>query len=192
MALRTNARRRAVFLDRDGVINRSKVRGGKPYAPQSLTEFRLLPGAVRAIEDLSAAGFLIIVLTNQPDVGNYLMSRATLHSMHEKLLTKIRLDAIMVCPHRQDAGCSCRKPKPGLIRQAVRRWKIDLDRSYMVGDRWSDVVAGHRAGLYTIFVNRQYSEALPIRPDLTVRSLPQAASKILERMFAMGGINERD
>lgn len=171
----------AVFLDRDGVVNRSDVRNGKPYAPRQLSDFRLLPGVARAVSDLKSAGFLVIVVTNQPDVGHGLISQATLDAMHEKLRAKVPVDGILVCPHRQDEGCSCRKPKPGLIRQAMRRWGVKPAGSYMVGDRWNDVVAGHAAGLYTIFVNRGYAEALRIQPDLTVRSLTQAASSILTR-----------
>jgi D-glycero-D-manno-heptose 1,7-bisphosphate phosphatase len=173
--------KRAVFVDRDGVINRSDVKNGKPYAPRILANFRLLPGAARAVEDLKAAGFIVVVVTNQPDVGNGLMRRDTLDAMHEKLRANVAIDDIMVCPHRQNEGCSCRKPKPGMIRQAIRRWGIDASKSYMVGDRGADVVAGHAAGLYTVFVDRGYAEALTIRPDLKVRSLGQAASRILQR-----------
>jgi len=174
-------RRRAVFLDRDGVINRASVKKGRPYAPSRLSEFRLLPGVIRAVAELKAAGFMIVVVTNQPDVGHGLIARHTLDGMHEKLRNKVPVDGIMVCPHRQDEGCSCRKPKPGMIRQAMRRWEIDAAGSYMVGDRWSDIVAGHAAGLYTVFVDRNYAEALKIQPDLIVRSITQAASSILKR-----------
>jgi D-glycero-D-manno-heptose 1,7-bisphosphate phosphatase len=101
--------------------------------------------------------------------------------MHEKLRNKVPVDGIMVCPHRQDEGCLCRKPKTGLIRQAIQRWGIDAAGSYMVGDRWSDIVAGHAAGLYTVFVDRRYVEALRIQPDLIARSISQAATSILKR-----------
>jgi D-glycero-D-manno-heptose 1,7-bisphosphate phosphatase len=175
------ARHRAVFLDRDGVLNRSDVRNGKPYAPRNLSNFRLQPGAARAVDELKAAGFIVVVVTNQPDIGNGLMQHDTLDAMHEKLRAKVAVDDIMVCPHRQDEGCSCRKPKPGMIRQAMRRWGIDATQSYMVGDRGNDIVAGYAAGLYTVFVERGYTEALTIRPDLIVRSLSQAASRILQR-----------
>lgn len=179
MAASQQTSRRAVFLDRDGVINRSNVVKGKPYAPRQLSKFRLLPGAAEAVVDLKAAGFLVVVVTNQPDVGHGLIGQDTLDAMHRKLRAKVPVDGVMVCAHRQDEGCSCRKPKPGLIRQAMRRWGIKAAGSYMIGDRWNDVVAGHSAGLYTVFVDRGYSEALPIKPDLTVRSLRQAASSIL-------------
>jgi D-glycero-D-manno-heptose 1,7-bisphosphate phosphatase len=173
--------RRAVFLDRDGVLNRSLVRNGKPIAPRRLAEFRLLPGASAAVARVKAAGFLAIVVTNQPDVGHGLIPAQELADMHARLSEKVPVDAILVCPHRQDAGCSCRKPKPGLIRRAMRRWRADPARSYMVGDRWSDIVAGRAAGLYTVFVDRGYSEVLTERPDVTVRSLREAVSHILTR-----------
>ena len=181
MATLTSAPRRAVFLDRDGVINRATVKKGKPYAPRHLSEFRLLPGVVRAVSELKAAGFMIVVVTNQPDAGHGLIARHTLDAMHAKLRNKVPVDGIMVCPHRQDEGCLCRKPKTGLIRQAIQRWGIDAAGSYMVGDRWSDIVAGHAAGLYTIFVDRGYAEALKIQPNVMARSMSQAASSILKR-----------
>ncbi len=178
MARRTR-RQRAIFLDRDGVLNRSLLRDGKAYAPRQLSEFRLLPGAARAVAQLKKAGYLTVVVTNQPDVGHGLMSRRTLAAMHAQLKRAVPVDAIMACPHRQDAGCRCRKPKPGLINRAIRRFRIDPARSFMIGDRWSDVVAGRAAGLYTIFISRGYAEPLKERPDLTVRSLPQATRHIL-------------
>lgn len=172
-------RSKAVFLDRDGVINESAVRDGKPYAPRLLSEFRLFQGVPEAIADLKKAGFIVIVVTNQPDVGHGFIEQSTLDAMHSQLKTSAPVDEILVCPHRQDAGCDCRKPKPGLILDAMQRWNIQAEGSYMVGDRWNDVVAGKAAGLYTIFLDRGYSEKLTTPPDLTVRSLREAASNIL-------------
>jgi D-glycero-D-manno-heptose 1,7-bisphosphate phosphatase len=172
-------KRRAVFLDRDGVINRSQVRGGKPYAPRKVSEFRLLPGVAGAVAELKAAGYLVIVVTNKPDLGHGLISGATLDAMHERLRQKVAVDDIYVCPHRQDEGCSCRKPKPGLMRRAMARWGIAPAGSIMVGDRWNDVVAGKKACLYTAFIDRHYAEPLVEEPDLTARSLPHAVAQIL-------------
>jgi D-glycero-D-manno-heptose 1,7-bisphosphate phosphatase len=172
-------KRRAVFVDRDGVLNRSHVRNGKPYAPRTLREFRLLPGVARAVGELKDAGYLVIVVTNQPDVGRGLISAQTLEAMHARLRRMVAVDDILVCPHRQDEGCGCRKPKPGLLRRAIARWGIDPSGSVMIGDRWNDVVAGKKAGLYTAFVDRRYDEPMVERPDVTVRSLPHAVAKIL-------------
>jgi D-glycero-D-manno-heptose 1,7-bisphosphate phosphatase len=119
--------RRAVFLDRDGVINRCEVRDGKPYAPRRLNDFRLLPGATSAVHALKQAGLIVIVVTNQPDIGNGLVEAATVEAMHEKLRRRLPVDAIMTCPHRQNAGCACRKPKPGMLIEAAKKWHIDLE-----------------------------------------------------------------
>ncbi len=171
--------RAAVFLDRDGVINRALVRAGKPYAPRRLSDFRLLPGVARAIAGLRAAGFIIVVATNQPDIGNGLVDAAIVEAMHARLRKTIPVDAIMVCPHRQDAGCACRKPRAGMLRAAARRLKIDPKKSFMVGDRWHDILAGRRAGCYTIRIDRGYSESRHVNADARVGSLPAAAGHIL-------------
>jgi len=172
---------RAVFLDRDGVINRSKVRGGKPYAPRHLDDFRLLPGVSKSVDALKRAGFLVVVVTNQPDIGNGLVEASIVEAMHARLRSRVAVDDIRICPHRQDAGCSCRKPKPGMLLAAARQWNIDLKISYMVGDRASDIVAGKAAGCYTLLINRHYSEPLLNAPERTVRSLPAAVRFILSR-----------
>jgi D-glycero-D-manno-heptose 1,7-bisphosphate phosphatase len=170
-----------VFLDRDGVINRALVRDRKPYSPRHLSEFRLLPGVGEAVTQLKSVGFLVIVVTNQPDVGNGLTTPEALEAMHTHLRGRVPVDAILVCPHRRDEGCECRKPKPGLIHQAAADWGIDVDHSYLIGDRATDIVAGLAAGLYTIFLVRRYAELLIERPHLRVDSLRQAVRKILAR-----------
>lgn len=173
--------RRAVFVDRDGVINRCEVRSGRPYAPRRLEDFRLLPGARKAVVALRQAGFLVVVVTNQPDIGNGLVKASVVEAMHARLKSRVPVDDIRMCPHRQDAGCSCRKPKPGMLRAAASRWSIDLRSSYMVGDRAGDIVAGKAAECYTLLINRHYSEPLLDAPDRTVRSLPSAVRFILSR-----------
>ena len=171
--------RRAVFLDRDGVLNRCEVRDGKPYAPRYLRDFRLLPGAAAAACDLKSAGLLVIVVTNQPDIGNGLTDPAVVETMHDKLRRAMPIDGVMMCPHRQEEGCNCRKPKPGMLLNAAKAWKIDLKKSFMVGDRWGDVVAGQAAGCYTLFVNRGYKEPRLATPDNTAKSLVSATRLIL-------------
>jgi D-glycero-D-manno-heptose 1,7-bisphosphate phosphatase len=179
-------RRRAVFLDRDGVINRALVRDGKPYAPRSLAEFRLLPGARAGIERLRAAGLAVIVVTNQPDIGNGLVSEAAVAAMHERLRRRLPVSDVRVCPHRQSAGCVCRKPQPGMLLAAAHDLDIDLAASFMVGDRHSDVLASRAAGCYTLFIDRGYAETrgLSIPADAIVRSLPAAVRHILSRLEA--------
>lgn len=157
------------------------MRGGKAYAPRRLVDFRLLPGVPKAVAALKRAGFLVVVVTNQPDIGNGLVEAAIVEAMHARLRSRVPVDDIRMCPHRQDAGCSCRKPRPGMLLAAARRWNIDLKNSYMVGDRASDIVAGKAAGCYTLLINRHYSEPLPNSPERTVRSLPAAVRIILSR-----------
>lgn len=180
-AVARRGKRPAVFLDRDGVLNRSEVRDGKPYAPRRLEDFRLLPGAARAVTELKAAGFVVVVVTNQPDVGHGLIAPETLEAMHARLRAVAPVDAVLVCPHRQDEDCACRKPKPSLIERAIRRFNIARELSYMVGDRWNDVVAGKAAGLYTFFLDRGYAERLVEVPDSTVKSLSEATMCILSQ-----------
>ena len=179
MNYQTAGKHRAVFLDRDGVINRSEVRDDKPYAPRTLAEFRLLPGAVAAVRSLKRAGLLVIVVTNQPDIGNGLVNITVVNAMHEKLRRRMVLDEIMMCTHRQNEGCNCRKPKPGMLIAAARKCHIDLRRSFMVGDRWGDIIAGQAVGCYTVFINRGYKEQQLATPDGYARSLRSATRTIL-------------
>jgi D-glycero-D-manno-heptose 1,7-bisphosphate phosphatase len=170
-----------VFLDRDGVLVRAPVVGGKSYAVRRLEDFRLLPGTVRAVGALRQAGYKIIVVTNQPDIGNGRVDAATVAAMHERLRERLAPDAIELCPHRQDENCLCRKPKPGMIYAAAERLGIDLTRSVLVGDRWSDIVAGKAAGCYTVFIDRGYVEPKSAIPDAVVRTLPAAVDVIMSR-----------
>ena len=171
----------AVFLDRDGVLSRSLVRDGKPYAPRALKEFRLLPRAAVSVKRLQSAGFLVVVATNQPDIGNELVSRALVDAMNDRLKRRTSVDDIEMCPHRQDEGCSCRKPKPGMLIKAARLHDIDLKRSFIVGDRASDIAAGEAAGCLTLFIDRRYRESPPHAPSASVRSLPAAVDFIIHQ-----------
>ena len=171
--------RRAVFLDRDGVINRCEVRGGKPCAPRSLAEFRLLPGVGNAVRSLKRADLLVVVVTNQPDIGQGLVDPAEVAAMHDRLKRKLAIDDVKMCPHRQNAGCACRKPKPGMLLAAARERHIDLKKSFMVGDRSSDLVAWQAVGCYTVFIDRGYQEMRQARPDGYAASLAAAARLVL-------------
>ena len=171
--------RRAVFLDRDGVLTRSIVREGRPYAPTSLEEFELLPRVTEEVGRLQRAGFCLVVVTNQPDLSDGKLARTVLDEMHERLRKVLRLDDIKVCPHQDAHGCPCRKPRPGMLLEAAREQSIDLPRSFMVGDRWRDVSAGKAAGCKTIFIDCGYAETLLDRPDFVVASLTEASEIIL-------------
>lgn len=174
------AARKAVFLDRDGVINHSAVRDGKAYAPRSLAEFQLLPGVKEAAEALSAAGYLLIVVTNQPDIGNGLVDRAIVDEMHQHLLQQLPIAKIYLCPHRQNEGCECRKPKPGMLLAAKAEFGIDMAASYMIGDRYSDVCAGIAAGCTPVFIDYDYIETPDFDVKMRVQSLSQASQIILK------------
>jgi len=172
--------RRAVFLDRDGVINRAIVENGKPHPPASLKELEILPGVPKALRALKAAGYLLIVATNQPDVARGILTRQGVEAINAALLAALPLDDILVCYHDNQDHCDCRKPQPGLLLQAADKHKIDLAASFMIGDRWKDIEAGRRAGCRTILVDSDYAEeGLETKPDHRVHTLPEAAAVIL-------------
>jgi D-sedoheptulose 7-phosphate isomerase len=173
-------KRRAVFLDRDGVINRAFVRDGKPFPPPTPQELEIIPGVPEALRDLKAHGYELLVVTNQPDVGRGKQSRQALDAIHQSLLASLPLDDILVCCHTDQDKCDCRKPLPGMLLEAARRHHIDLSASFMVGDRWRDIEAGYNAGCKTILIDYGYSERPPDRvPDLRVGSLREAADWII-------------
>jgi D-glycero-D-manno-heptose 1,7-bisphosphate phosphatase len=172
--------RRAVFLDRDGVLNRSVVRDGKAYPPDSVETLEILPGVPEALAALKAAGFLLLVVTNQPDVSKGIQTVNGVEAIHKRLRAELPLDDIFVCYHDEADACDCRKPAAGMLLRAAARYGLYLPFCFMVGDRWRDVDAGHRAGCRSILVDYGYAERGPSRePDATVRSLSQAADWIL-------------
>lgn len=177
----TPMRRRAVFLDRDGVINRALESDGKPYPPTSLDEFEILPDVPDACAKLKAAGFLLVVATNQPDVGCGALAKEVVEKIHAHMTAQLPVDRVEVCfhPGKGLSDCDCRKPKPGMLLRAARELNIDLAQSWMVGDRWRDVDCGHAAGCKTIFIDRGYAEALKQKPDFLARNLGGAAGIIL-------------
>lgn len=173
---------RAVFLDRDGVLNRPVVRNGRPYPPRNATELELLPGVVEAVARLRAAGFLTLVVTNQPDVARGTTTRESVAAIHRALTARVPLDGIFTCFHDEADQCACRKPRPGLLIEAAAQYHVDLAASYMVGDRWRDVEAGRRAGCRVLWIDWGYDEQRPeVAPADTVRSLAEAAERILAR-----------
>jgi D-glycero-D-manno-heptose 1,7-bisphosphate phosphatase len=171
--------RRAVFLDRDGVINRAVVRNGRPYPPDTLEDFALLPGVPDALARLKAAGFLLVVVTNQPDVASGKQRRSIVDSFHAKLMAELPLDTIKACFELDSPESIHYKPKPGMLLEAAGELDIDLAGSFMVGDRWRDVGAGKNAGCVTLFIDYRYEEQRPDSPDHVVASLAEAADVIL-------------
>lgn len=174
--------RRAVFLDRDGVINRALTRDGKPYPPSGLAEFEILPGVEEACVRLKQAGFLLVVVTNQPDVGRGTLKQEIVEAIHAHMLRALPIDRVEVCYHpgKGASDCDCRKPRPGMLLRAARELGIDLRASWMVGDRWRDIDCGHAAGCRTILVDYAYAEPLGQLPDFRTQSLREAADIILD------------
>jgi D-glycero-D-manno-heptose 1,7-bisphosphate phosphatase len=171
--------RSAVFLDRDGVINRAFIRDGNPHPPFSLRELEILPYVPDALSALKAHGYSLIVVTNQPDVARGTASRRLVDNIHERLKGELGLDAIFTCFHDDADECGCRKPKPGLLLRAAHELDIDLRSSFMVGDRWRDVEAGRRAGCRTLFVDCGYRESPSLSCDFRVGSLLEASGIIV-------------
>lgn len=171
---------RAVFLDRDGVLNRAVVRDGRPYPPREPAELEVLPGVEDACARLRAAGFDLVVVTNQPDVARGTLAADAVERLNRHLQQAVAVDEIIVCPHDDADDCACRKPRPGMLLAAAERRGLNLSRCYMVGDRWRDVEAGRRAGCRTIFVDHGYDERSPDASDAIVAGLREAANWILE------------
>jgi D-glycero-D-manno-heptose 1,7-bisphosphate phosphatase len=175
--------RRAVFLDRDGVLNRAVVRDGRPYPPERLEEFELYEDVPAGCAKLHAAGFLLIVVTNQLDVARGVQKREVVDAMHEKLLADLpQIARIEVCWHAgSDRGdpCHCRKPLPGMVPRAAQTLNIDTRESFLIGDRWRDMDCGHAAGCRTVFIDRGYSEPLRQAPDRTVKTFAEAVAAVL-------------
>lgn len=171
---------RAVFLDRDGVINHVVVRDGQPVPPVSAEDVEFLPGVGEAIAALRAADFRIIIVTNQPDVATGLQRRGTVEAIHERMRRTFQIDDIKACYHVDADGCACRKPKPGLLLEVAREWSIELTQSFLVGDRWRDIDAGKAVGCTTILLAGGYDRRPSVQPpDAMAGSLAEAGAIIL-------------
>ncbi len=170
--------KRAVFLDRDGVLNAPHVRDGRARAPLSLETFRVYPWAAEAVLRLREAGFVALVVTNQPEISTGDLTAVALEAMHDRLRRDVGVDGVYVCPHVDAHGCDCRKPRPGMLLRAAEEWDVDPRRSYLVGDRWRDIGAGQAAGCVTILVDG--GEPGDSRPDHTAATLREAASLIMD------------
>lgn len=172
--------RPGVFLDRDGVIVIPEFRDQQSFAPRRVEDFRLYPEAAISLERLRRGGFALAVVTNQADVGRGLTARSEVEAMHTLMMRELPLDTVKVCFHSQEDRCQCRKPKPGMILEAAQELGVDLRKSFMVGDRSSDMEAGRIAGCATIFIDHGYAEQPKDVPDHTVHSIAEAATAILE------------
>jgi D-glycero-D-manno-heptose 1,7-bisphosphate phosphatase len=173
--------RPAIFLDRDGTLNVQVVRGGKPYPPANIDEFQLFADVPNACRALKHAGYVLVVTTNQPDVGRGDQTVEHVEAMHQRLRELLpEVDRIEVCydPGRGEMSRR-RKPEPGMILDAAEALGLDLARSWMIGDRWRDVDCGRRAGLRTVFIDFGYDEELREKPDHVARSFSDAVGIVL-------------
>jgi D-glycero-D-manno-heptose 1,7-bisphosphate phosphatase len=172
---------RAVFLDRDGVLNQALLQDGKPFPPARVEEFKILPGVEEACRRLKASGFLLIVATNQPDVGRGTLKREVIEAIHTHMCRLLPIDRVEIsfAAGTEQPPDEYRKPRPGMLRRAAGELSIDLAKSFMVGDRWRDIDCGHAAGCTTILIDYGYTEALRQQPHYRVKSLLEAADIIL-------------
>lgn len=175
-----STKRPCLFLDRDGVVNESVVRDGKPYPPSTPQEVNYITGIRELCQSAKAAGWLVIIATNQPDVGRGTMERSTVETIHEEMLRDLPLDDIEVCyDPGQGQPSAFRKPAPGMLLHAAEKHGIDLAASIMIGDRWRDVACGKAAGCRTVFIDYAYDEEMKESPDFTVPSLTAAIPVLL-------------
>ncbi len=169
--------KRAIFLDRDGVINRVIIKDGKPYSPRTLSDFQFTPGIERFLSVLKDAGYIIVVVTNQPDLTRGRVTSAELDGIHALIGRSLPVDDIIVCPHDDEDGCDCRKPKPGMIVQAAEKWGIDIGSSFIIGDTWKDMEAGQKAGCTSILLDAPYNQE--VNGNHRIKDISEALKIIL-------------
>ena len=177
--VKSSKRGPAVFFDRDGVINKVILRDDKPFSPRKLEEFIFNDGIQDIVSRLKANGYRAIVISNQPDLARGHITQETLDLMTERVKQEIPFDDVFICPHDDGDQCACRKPKPGMILEAAKKWKIDLRASYVIGDTWKDMEAGKTAGCTTVLLDAVYNQNVP--SDFRLKSLAEAAAVILTR-----------
>jgi D-glycero-D-manno-heptose 1,7-bisphosphate phosphatase len=164
---------KCLFLDRDGIINEARIIDGKPFSPRSLNETSIVCGIREVLCILSKMGYYIIVVTNQPDISRKLMSQDTSDEINNWLAYCLPIDKIYTCPHQDSDNCNCRKPKTGLFLEAQQEYGIDFSKSWMIGDRKSDIEAGKNLGCKTIFLDKHYREDKPIDVDFTIKNIEE-------------------
>lgn len=169
---------KAVFLDRDGIINKPIMREGKATSPRTLQEWQWSDGIHALVKKLKKAGFLILVVTNQPDVVRGLYPQATLEQFHQMIIDELQVDDLMVCMHDDIHLCHCRKPKPGMLLDLAKKWSVSMANSVFIGDTFKDMAAGKEAGCFRILVNKEYNQGTDY--DYLADNLEAAAQYILE------------
>jgi len=148
---------KAVFLDRDGVINEVLVKNDRAYSPRRFEEFKFIENVYELIRKIKEAGFLSIVVTNQPDIARGKMEISELERMNKAVRDKLPIDDNLVCMHDDIDNCSCRKPKPGMIFKAAKKYEIEIETSFLIGDGWRDMMAASNAGCKGILLKASYN-----------------------------------
>ena len=172
---------RAIFLDRDGVLIRTDIRKGRPYAIRKLADLEYLPGAREAVQRARELGFLTIVVTNQPDVARGLADKAEVDAMHAQIIETLGVDDVQACFEVEGPDSRRYKPRPGMLLDAAEQFGIDLEKSYLIGDRWRDIDAGQAAGCFSVFIDCGYSEELRQPPDAIVPDITAAMDLVVAR-----------
>lgn len=168
-----NMKNKAIFLDRDGIINKPVIRNNKPFTPENISEFEFTDGIREVLKELKRLEFLLFVVTNQADVSRGKRTKENVEEISKFIVKELLLDKVYCCYHDNKDNCECRKPKPGMLLTASKEYNVDLAKSYFVGDRWSDIEAGKNAGCKTIFVDYGYDEKLKSKPDFSIKSVSE-------------------
>jgi len=167
-----------VFIERDGVLNEVRVECQHQISPALLSEFRICKTARPLLQRLKTAGFVLIATTNQPGLSRGYQSRRELDRMHELLRRELPLDDILVCPHDETDRCPCRKPNPGLLVEASFTSHLDLERSFVISDKWQDAEAARIVGCTSLLIQSPWLGG--VHHDLVVSSLATAVKKLLQ------------
>jgi D-glycero-D-manno-heptose 1,7-bisphosphate phosphatase len=170
--------KRAIFIERDGILNELSTETKKPIPPRTLEEFRVKSEAGPALYELKAAGFILIATTNQPGLSCGYQSRRELDRIHDVLRRRLPLDDLMVCPHDESDYCPCRTPRPGLLIEAAFKWQVNLEYSFVVSNKWQDAEAARFVGCTSLLVNSPWVGK--VHPDYLISGLKDVVGKILE------------
>ena len=166
-------KKKIAFFDRDGVLNKTLIKQRKPIAPRNINEFKINLQAKEIISYLKSNDYIVIVVTNQPDIGNGLVEKKVVYQMNQRLKSNLLIDDIFVCFHSQKDNCNCRKPRTGLFEKALKKYNVDKAKSFIIGDRFSDIEAGFNFKIKTILLGNGYSESHKIKPDFKILNLKE-------------------
>jgi len=166
-----------VFIERDGVLNQVRIERQHQVSPLTLDEFHVNQDAVALLNKLKAAGFVLVATSNQPGLSRGYQNRREMDRMHDQMRRMLPLDDIMVCPHDETDRCPCRKPKPGLLVEAAFKWKLDLDRSFVISDKWQDAEAARTAGCTSLLMQSPWVGK--VHRDFVLPDLAAIVEKIL-------------